>query len=57
MCSQSPVCPSSLPPSRKPYHSINFVIAHDGFTLADLVSYNEKHNDDNGEQNREQLNH
>ncbi|KAL6997374.1 Isoamylase 3, chloroplastic [Sarracenia purpurea var. burkii] len=34
---------------RKPYHSINFVIAHDGFTLYDLVSYNFKHNDDNGE--------
>lgn len=38
---------------RKPYHSINFVIAHDGFTLADLVAYNEKHNDFNGEGNRE----
>ncbi len=38
---------------RKPYHSINFVIAHDGFTLADLVAYNEKHNDVNGEGNRE----
>ncbi|PKA50789.1 Isoamylase 3, chloroplastic [Apostasia shenzhenica] len=34
---------------RKPYHSINFVIAHDGFTLYDLVSYNVKHNDANGE--------
>ncbi|KAA8538124.1 hypothetical protein F0562_027732 [Nyssa sinensis] len=34
---------------RKPYHSINFVIAHDGFTLHDLVSYNFKHNDANGE--------
>ncbi|KAF5955330.1 hypothetical protein HYC85_008186 [Camellia sinensis] len=34
---------------RKPYHSINFVIAHDGFTLYDLVSYNFKHNDANGE--------
>ncbi|THU47262.1 hypothetical protein C4D60_Mb09t13650 [Musa balbisiana] len=34
---------------RKPYHSINFVIAHDGFTLCDLVSYNFKHNDANGE--------
>lgn len=34
---------------RKPYHSINFVIAHDGFTLYDLVSYNNKHNDANGE--------
>ncbi|KAK8951438.1 hypothetical protein KSP39_PZI003042 [Platanthera zijinensis] len=34
---------------RKPYHSINFVIAHDGFTLCDLVSYNSKHNNANGE--------
>ncbi|KAJ0525348.1 putative isoamylase [Helianthus annuus] len=34
---------------RKPYHGINFVIAHDGFTLYDLVSYNNKHNDANGE--------
>ncbi|WCJ24786.1 Glycogen debranching enzyme [Euphorbia peplus] len=35
--------------NRKPYHGINFVIAHDGFTLYDLVSYNLKHNDANGE--------
>ncbi|KAI4307430.1 hypothetical protein L6164_030621 [Bauhinia variegata] len=34
---------------RKPYHSINFVIAHDGFTLHDLASYNFKHNEANGE--------
>jgi glycogen operon protein len=34
---------------RRPYASINFVTAHDGFTLEDLVSYNEKHNDANGE--------
>ncbi|HEX9335694.1 MAG TPA: glycogen debranching enzyme, partial [Pseudonocardiaceae bacterium] len=34
---------------RRPYASINFVTAHDGFTLHDLVSYNEKHNDANGE--------
>lgn len=34
---------------RKPYHSVNFVIAHDGFTLYDLVSYNSKHNNANGE--------
>ncbi|WP_213450749.1 glycogen debranching protein GlgX [Rhizomonospora bruguierae] len=38
---------------RKPFHSINFVTCHDGFTLADLVSYNDKHNEDNGEQNRD----
>jgi len=34
---------------RRPYSSINFVTAHDGFTLADLVSYNDKHNEANGE--------
>ncbi|MDB4996877.1 MAG: hypothetical protein JWM74_4309 [Myxococcaceae bacterium] len=34
---------------RRPYSSINFVIAHDGFTLADIVSYNDKHNEANGE--------
>jgi glycogen operon protein len=34
---------------RRPYASINFVTAHDGFTLRDLVSYNDKHNDANGE--------
>jgi isoamylase len=38
---------------RRPYASINFVTAHDGFTLADLVSYNEKHNEANGEDNRD----
>ena len=38
---------------RKPYHGINFVIAHDGFTLHDLVAYNEKHNQANGEDNRD----
>ena len=38
---------------RKPYASINFVTSHDGFTLSDLVSYNEKHNDANGEKNRD----
>ena len=39
--------------SRKPYASINFVAAHDGFTLADVVSYNDKHNEANGEDNRD----
>ncbi len=39
-----------------PYASINFVTAHDGFTLADLVSYNEKHNEANGEGNRDGAN-
>lgn len=38
---------------RKPFHSINFITSHDGFTMRDLVSYNGKHNDDNGEQNRD----
>jgi isoamylase len=38
---------------RHPFASINFVTAHDGFTLADLVSYNEKHNEANGEGNRD----
>lgn len=41
---------------RAPYHSVNFVTSHDGFTLADLVSYNEKHNNANGEMNRDGLN-
>ena len=38
---------------RKPHQGINFIIAHDGFTLYDLVAYNGKHNDANGEQNRD----
>ena len=38
---------------RRPFASINFVIAHDGFTLHDLVSYNDKHNQANGEGNRD----
>jgi glycogen operon protein len=38
---------------RKPFHSINFLSSHDGFTLRDLVSYNDKHNEDNGEENRD----
>jgi glycogen operon protein len=38
---------------RQPFHSINFVTSHDGFTLNDLVSYREKHNDINGEGNRD----
>ena len=38
---------------RKPFHSINFVTAHDGFTLADLLSYERKHNEANGEANRD----
>jgi isoamylase len=38
---------------RRPYASINFITAHDGFTLHDLVSYNDKHNEANGEDNRD----
>jgi glycogen operon protein len=38
---------------RRPWASVNFVTAHDGFTLADLVSYNDKHNEQNGEDNRD----
>jgi glycogen operon protein len=38
---------------RRPYASINFITAHDGFTLSDLVSYNEKHNEANGDDNRD----
>lgn len=38
---------------RRPYASINFVTSHDGFTLNDLVSYNEKHNEANGEDNQD----
>ena len=38
---------------RQPFSSINFVTAHDGFSLRDLVSYNDKHNEANGEQNRD----
>ncbi len=42
---------------KRPYASINFVTSHDGFTLADLVSYNDKHNLANGEENRDGDNH
>lgn len=42
---------------RSPYSSINFVSCHDGFTLYDLVSYNTKHNLNNGENNRDGENH
>ncbi|MGB8170085.1 MAG: glycogen debranching protein GlgX [Chthoniobacteraceae bacterium] len=42
---------------RRPYASVNFITAHDGFTLADLVSYNEKHNEANQEGNRDGESH
>jgi glycogen operon protein len=50
------LCGSSdlyLRDGRKPFHSINFITCHDGFTMRDLVSFNGKHNDDNGEDNRD----
>lgn len=43
--------------SRRPTASINFITAHDGFTLNDLVSYNEKHNEANGEENNDGESH
>jgi len=43
--------------ARTPHHSINFITAHDGFTLRDLVSYEHKHNWENGEGNRDGDNH
>ncbi len=43
--------------SRRPYASINFVTCHDGFSLQDLVSYDHKHNEDNGEGNRDGESH
>ncbi len=42
---------------RGPWSSINFIVAHDGFTLEDLVSYAEKHNEANGEENQDGHNH
>jgi len=42
---------------RRPFASVNFVTAHDGFTLTDLVSYGEKHNEANGEENRDGESH
>jgi isoamylase len=43
-------------PGRSAHHSINFITCHDGFTLRDLVSYDAKHNDGNGEDNRDGCN-
>jgi glycogen operon protein len=50
MCASAPTFDHQ---GRRPWASINFVTAHDGFTLNDVVSYNEKHNLDNGEENRD----
>ena len=41
------------PSGRRPFHSINFITSHDGYTLDDLVSYERKHNQANGEGNRD----
>ena len=41
------------PSARKPWASVNFLTSHDGFTLSDLVSYADKHNEANGEENRD----
>jgi glycogen operon protein len=50
LCGSSDLYESS---GRRPIHSINFLTCHDGFTLNDLVSYERKHNEANGEQNRD----
>jgi glycogen operon protein len=42
---------------RRPWASVNFITAHDGFTLSDVVSFNDKHNEANGEQNRDGHSH
>ncbi len=46
-------CDLLPPPDNLPFHSINYVTCHDGFTLRDLVSYDRKHNEANGESNRD----
>ena len=48
---------SSTSAAARPWASINFITAHDGFTLNDLVSYNDKHNEANGEDNRDGHSH
>jgi isoamylase len=45
------------PADKRPVHSVNFITCHDGFTLLDLVSYREKHNEANGEDNRDGWDH
>ena len=49
----SPARPIFRPGGRRPDASVNFVTAHDGFSLLDLVSYDHKHNEANGEGNRD----
>lgn len=53
LCGSSDLYESS---GRQPQHSINFITCHDGFTLHDLVAYNHKHNEENGEGNRDGMN-
>jgi len=48
--------PDLYAPDRPPGHSVNFLTSHDGFTLADLVSHERKHNESNGERNRDGTN-
>jgi glycogen operon protein len=50
LCGSSDLYESS---NRRPYASVNFVTSHDGFSLQDLISYNDKHNEANGEDNRD----
>lgn len=45
--------PDRIEEARRPFYSINYVISHDGFTLYDLVSYNERHNEANGHDNED----
>ena len=45
--------PDRIEEARRPFYSINYVISHDGFTLYDLVSYNERHNEANGHNNQD----
>ena len=45
--------PDRIEEARRPFYSINYVISHDGFTLYDLVSYNERHNQANGLDNED----
>ena len=49
--------PDSLPDSYRPYQSVNFITAHDGFCLYDLVAYNHKHNEANGHHNTDGTDH
>lgn len=51
------ICGSHEIYSHTPYSSINYIVAHDGFSLKDLVSYNHKHNEENGENNQDGENH